>query len=183
MKRYKFLHLTDGCIRSEYGDCRWQIGEQKTAEGTINLCKNGFHCSRHLWDALRYVKGSVLAEVDVNGDHVEAQDKECWRSMTIVRAWKWTAKDSVALAVYAAESVLPIFEKRYPKDDRPRKAIEAAKSGAAARADAAAARADADAAYAAADARSAWNEQADRWIADYIETLEPLALAGSEVQP
>jgi len=31
------------------------------------------------------------------------------------------------IAIFAAEQVLPIFEKKYPEDDRPRKAIEAAK--------------------------------------------------------
>ena len=31
------------------------------------------------------------------------------------------------IAIYAAEMVLPIFEKEYPDDDRPRKAIEAKK--------------------------------------------------------
>ena len=154
MKRWKFLHLREGAICSEHGNCQWQVGEQKIAEGTIELCENGFHCSALLWDALRYVQGSVLAEVEVDGDHVVADppDKECWRSMQLMRAWKWTAKDSVALAVYCAESVLPIFEKYYPKDDRPRKAIEAAKSGIAAAYAAAAAD---DAAYAAARAADA----------------------------
>jgi len=32
------------------------------------------------------------------------------------------------IAIFAAELVLPIFEKKYPDDDRPRKAIEAKKS-------------------------------------------------------
>ena len=58
-----------------------------------------------------------------------------------------------------AESVLPIYETKYPNDERPRKAIEAARSGNAAAA--AYAYADAvyayaaDAAYAAADAADA----------------------------
>ena len=33
-----------------------------------------------------------------------------------------------AFAIHAAEQVLPIFETKYPKDKRPRKAIEAAKA-------------------------------------------------------
>jgi hypothetical protein len=37
-------------------------------------------------------------------------------------------KSARRLAVFAAEAVLPIFEAKYPKDDRPRKAIEAAKA-------------------------------------------------------
>ena len=52
-------------------------------------------------------------------------------------------------AIKWAEYVLPIWEKSFPEDDRPRKAIEAAKTGAA---DAAASAAAASAAYAAAAA-------------------------------
>ena len=36
-------------------------------------------------------------------------------------------KKKLKYAIYAAEKVLPIFEKKYPNDDYPRKAIEAAK--------------------------------------------------------
>ena len=83
--------------------------------------------------------------------------------------WAWwylrkvlTKEQSVKIAIYASEQVIGIFEKKYPKDDRPRKAIEAAKAylknpcdktAAAAHAAYAAAYAAADAAaYAAADA-------------------------------
>jgi predicted DNA binding protein len=34
----------------------------------------------------------------------------------------------VTFSVWCAESVIDVFEKRYPEDDRPRKAIEAAKT-------------------------------------------------------
>lgn len=47
--------------------------------------------------------------------------------MKITKAYEWTQKDSVALAIYAAELVIKMYEKEYPNDDRPRKAIEAAK--------------------------------------------------------
>jgi hypothetical protein len=64
----------------------------------------------------------------------------------------------IALAIKAAELVLPIWEHYYPKDDRPRKAIKAAKSGntRAAYYAAADAAADAIAARAAAAARAAY---------------------------
>ena len=39
----------------------------------------------------------------------------------------FSRKQNVKLAIYSAELVLPIFEKQYPKDNRPRKAIAAAK--------------------------------------------------------
>lgn len=41
---------------------------------------------------------------------------------------RWTKKDTVEVSIKCAEFVLPIFENRYPNDDRPRKAIEAAKA-------------------------------------------------------
>ena len=63
---------------------------------------------------------------------------------------------SVKYAIFAAEQVLDIYEKKYPDDDRPRLAIEAAKkylkNPNAKTAKTADARAAADAAYAAADA-------------------------------
>jgi len=40
-------------------------------------------------------------------------------------------ENKVKLAIYSAELVLPIFEERYPNDDRPRKAIDATYSAAA----------------------------------------------------
>ena len=48
-------------------------------------------------------------------------------------AW-WTIKhllkkeQSVKIAIYTAEKVIDVFEKKYPNDDRPRKAIDAAKA-------------------------------------------------------
>ena len=89
-------------------------------------------------------------------------------------AW-WTIKhllkkeQSVKIAIYTAEKVIDVFEKKYPNDDRPRKAIEAAKAWlkeptetnrAANAADAAnaAAYAAANAAYAAAYAALAAND-------------------------
>jgi hypothetical protein len=40
------------------------------------------------------------------------------------------SKNPVLFAADCVEQVLPIFESAYPTDDRPRKAIEAARSGA-----------------------------------------------------
>jgi hypothetical protein len=96
-----------------------------------------------------------------------------WANWVVVRIM--TYKQYVSYAVFAAEQVLGIFEKKYPNDDRPRKAIEAAKkcidnpskrNKAAADADAAAADADAAAAYAAADA-AAYAAADDAYAAAY----------------
>ena len=51
--------------------------------------------------------------------------KADWANWLMVRLLN--RKDKVRYAVFAAELVLNIFEKKYPNDDRPRKAIESAK--------------------------------------------------------
>ena len=60
-----------------------------------------------------------------------------------------THKQAVSWAVECAESVLPIFEAKHPGDDRPRKAIQAAKDWIAGKITATQARAASDAADAA----------------------------------
>jgi hypothetical protein len=53
-------------------------------------------------------------------------DKTEWANWLIVRVLDKI--NCVRYAVFAAEQVLPIFEEEYPDDNRPRKAIEAAKA-------------------------------------------------------
>ena len=52
-------------------------------------------------------------------------DKLEWANWLIVRVLPY--KGCVSYAVYAAEQVIDIYEKKYPNDKRPREAIEAAK--------------------------------------------------------
>ena len=85
---------------------------------------------------------------------ITADHRLDWANWVIVRVM--TYDQYVSYAVYAAEQVIDIYEKKYPNDKRPRLAIEAAKKciglkGAAL----AAARAAGDAARAAAGA-AAW---------------------------
>ena len=54
-----------------------------------------------------------------------ADDYWDWANWLLPRLMDY--KGYVSYAVYAAELVLPIWEKKYPNDKRPRKAIEAAK--------------------------------------------------------
>jgi len=96
-------------------------------KGDLEICENGFHCSRNIIDAMGFVVMEVLARVEVRGKSIIKDDKECWEEMRLVKLYKWTKKDSVSLAIFAAELVLPNFEKKYPDDKRPREAIEAAK--------------------------------------------------------
>jgi hypothetical protein len=48
-----------------------------------------------------------------------------WANWLIVRVM--TKKQYIAYAVYAAEQVIELYEKKYPEDKRPRQAIKAAK--------------------------------------------------------
>jgi len=80
-----------------------------------NACKEGIE-----WFKVR--KESNLPEV------LESLLKEeyfQWANWTIVRFM--SHKQKVQYAVFAAEQVIEIFEKKYPEDARPRKAIETAK--------------------------------------------------------
>ena len=53
------------------------------------------------------------------------EKKYNWANWFIVRIMEY--KDCVSYALYAAECVLDIFEKKYSNDKRPREAIEVAK--------------------------------------------------------
>ena len=54
-----------------------------------------------------------------------AEDKLDWANWLIVRTMKY--KQYVSYAVFAAEQVIDIYEKKYSNKNAPRKAIEAAK--------------------------------------------------------
>ena len=123
IRRFKFLW--EG-LKSNFNGYQWKIGEWQKTE-CVELC-HGFNCSRRIIDALGYVKGDILAEVEVRGKHFNGDDKSTHAEMKIVRAWKWQKKDSVALSIFSAELVLKNFESKFPTDDRPRKAIKAAKN-------------------------------------------------------
>jgi hypothetical protein len=58
-------------------------------------------------------------------DNLIADDKLLWASWLICKMMNHGQQ--IQYAIFAAEQVLPLFEKKCPNDDRPRKAIEAAK--------------------------------------------------------
>ena len=66
-----------------------------------------------------------LHEIDFIKKLMESE-KYSWANWLIVRLMNKTQK--VQYAIFAAEQVIDIYEKKYPDDLRPRKAIEAAKS-------------------------------------------------------
>ena len=66
-----------------------------------------------------------LSGIDFVNKLMESEKYE-WANWLIVRLMN--KKQKVQYAIFAAEQVLYIFEKKYPGDLRPRKAIEAAKA-------------------------------------------------------
>ena len=123
-KRYKFLRTG---LKSENGNVKWEVGVWKMFRGELKMCEAGFHCSVEPYDAFSFVQGEILAEVEVRGKSLVEENKEVWSEMRVVKAYRWTKKDSLKLAIYCAELVLENFERKFPNDKRPREAIEAAK--------------------------------------------------------
>jgi len=124
--KYLWKALSQG-LQSYHGEFTWEIGRWYKHPGELSMCRNGFHASRRAIDAMQYVPMECLAKVEVKGKSKKRDNKECWEQMRIIKAWKWTKRDSVELAIYAAELVLEHHEKEHPDDKRPREAINAAK--------------------------------------------------------
>jgi len=82
-----------------------------------NACKAGM-----VWVTKNKLIG--MPAIDFLNKLIEA-DKLDWANWLIVRVMN--KKQKVQYAIFAAEQVIDIYEKKYPTDDRPRKAIEAAK--------------------------------------------------------
>jgi len=112
-----------------------------------------------------FPKGTITARQITEAD-VSHSDK-LWVLARLLRP-----EDFVAFACDCAERVLRLFEERFPRDSRPRKAIEAARSG-----DRAAAEAAARAAGAAEDAWAAWAAEAAAEAAEAAEAAWAAARA------
>ena len=178
IRRWKFLRSG---LKSNYDGHQWVIGKWQKTE-CLGLCQ-GFNCSRRIIDALNVFHGEILAEVEVEGRHFVGDNKSTHEGMRIIHAWHWTKADSVALSIFAAEMVLGNFGKVYPDDDRPRKAIEAArnyldspteKNRCAARSAWSAAWSAAESASESASesARSAALDEIETWLLNHIEQME-----------
>lgn len=72
------------------------------------------------------VRSKLIGEDDIDViKHLIRDGKLRWANWLIVRVMDY--RQYVSYAVYAAEQVIDEYESQYPHDDRPRRAIEAAK--------------------------------------------------------
>ena len=115
--------MKDG-LKSTNGSINWKLGEWQKHDGVLTMCEAGFHASEKILQAFGYVKPGLIARVEVRGEHISKEGKQVWSEMRVVEAKEWTKADSVALAIFAARLVLPIWEKKHPKDQRVRNCIE-----------------------------------------------------------
>jgi hypothetical protein len=116
---------------------------------TLQMLENWDACEDGIdWFNEQYTDGTI--EFDILVKDLKDDTKYSYLNWLVTKLL--TGDNCIRYAIYAAESVLYIFEDKYPDDLRPRKAIEAAKEYLNTKTNAAAAKAAADAAYAAANA-------------------------------
>ena len=111
---------------SAHGNHKWRLKKWYKVN-KVEMCNAGFHCSPRIVDAMSYVNPYVIALVEVRGEHQDADNKSAWSEMRLLKVWKPTRKQLVELAIFCAEQVQKHWLAKYPNDDRPQKAIDAAK--------------------------------------------------------
>ena len=122
-KYYKFMAA--GCVGPFSGKKLEADKLLPAVEGDLIMCENGYHfcTSEHL---CRWANAELYA-VEARGRIVKGDGKCCAREIKMTRIEKWNEKSARLFAADCAEQALPIFEKQRPDDDRPRKAIKAAR--------------------------------------------------------
>lgn len=123
-KYYKVLNPDRKCI---YGEGHWsEPGEWLEVKGGLIPCENGLHLCRR--DDLVDWLGTEIWEAEYEGDRINFDNKIVVRKARLVRKLDtWTDRTARLFACDCAEHVLYLFEKEFPDDDRPRKAIETAR--------------------------------------------------------
>lgn len=160
------------------GKGRWSLphgmqpGEWMPEIANVIPCERGYHLCREQ-DLVLWL-GPTIWIAEGRGACVEDEDKVVYGEARLLsRVETWSERTARQFAADCAGHVLPIWEAKHPDDDRPRKAIEAARAHARGEIGAAAGAAARSAAGdAAGDAERAW--QTAR-LMQY--------LAGEEVRP
>ena len=130
MKYYKFLTADNKGKFSEYDFTQYLPDRDKPGKWLRKidnpvLCEKGYHCfmPEHI---LEWIEAQLF-EVEINGRHVHGDDKTVVQKMRLLRKVDvWNDKTARLFACYCARDGLPLFEKDYPNDNRPRVAIETA---------------------------------------------------------
>lgn len=92
-------------------------------------CVRGYHVVT-LENIPRWIKGTYECEIwecEVRGRRHERGTKSAWGQIRLLKKTPWSDKVARLFAADCAEHVLPIFEREFSVDKRPRRAIEAAR--------------------------------------------------------
>lgn len=91
--------------------------------GALIPCRNGYHLCR-AQDLLNWL-GPAIFEVECRGERTDHEDKIVVREARLLRKIvAWNHRSARLFACDCAEHTLYLYEKRYPNDGRPRRAIE-----------------------------------------------------------
>ena len=130
MKYYKVLGK-DG-VSCYGGSGQWHLpkngkpGKWMPKIEDIDPCARGYHLCEA--SDLREWLNEEIYEAEGRGESVRDEDKTVFEQARLIRKIEaWNDRTARLFACECAERVLPIFEKHCPGDDRPRKAIEAAR--------------------------------------------------------
>ena len=92
----------------------------------LEMCKSGYHACKKA-DVFEWLEAQMY-EVEFSGKKLKGDNKDCAQEMRFIRKIEsYNDKTLRLFACWCVEEVLPIYEKEYPNDNRPRSAIEVAK--------------------------------------------------------
>ena len=131
MKYYKILVNAKSC---HGGSSDWSLPSKgkpgkwmPPVEGELKLCERGYHILK-AGDIIDWLKADCeIYEVSPKGKVIYRGNKGICRSARLARKLKFDDKIARSFACDCAERVLPIFEKIFPDDKRPRVCIETAR--------------------------------------------------------
>jgi len=130
VKYYKILVKGKSC---NGGKCDWFLPRRgpgkwmSPVEGKLEMCSRGYHIVK-AEDILDWTKEDCeIFGVEPKGKVTYGDNKGICRSARLIKKLEWDDRIARSFACDCAERVLPIFEKEYPNDKRPRAAIEAAR--------------------------------------------------------
>jgi hypothetical protein len=116
--------LADNLMPYHGGSGRWRVGRPRSVRGELVPCHNGIHVVS-LEQLLRWAGPAIHPVTSISDEIVHDGDKSVARRATIGPAYPtWNERTARLFACDCAERVLPIYEERYPGDERPRRAIE-----------------------------------------------------------
>lgn len=102
-------------------------GDWVEAHGRLSLANNGIHAAT-LEQSLDWLNDECYV-IELDGKVIGRKDKmlAARRGRLIRQVTRWNERNARLFAADCAEHVLPFFESKRPHDDRPRKAIKAAR--------------------------------------------------------